>query len=353
MKRWLLCVLLLVTVALHIAPSQAQAYSYGDANTEDIAETFKLVESSLAGASPNWKAAEEAYKVRRPEIVSHFGEAVGATLDNNFKNKDAKLTVANFKAVLVMNLDRRFTYAIKGFDDYAQTKLLLAKAKATFDTLKPYVSSRTDEINAAFDAALEALGNPGLFGVGQKAAEPGVFKEKVNFIYGIVKPLFPYKAYVKPAATQKPAATPKPAATQRPAVTQKPAAEQQQAEPTDKAENDVPAATAETDAATDDKTSEADKPVTETEKPQEVAAAGADANAAATPVPVENETVVAAEQNPAQEQGEAEESGKELAAHAPMEQTDKTNPWVSVSVIGGVVLLAGGAVWLARKKKWF
>src|SRR5688572_9569939 len=180
MKRWLLCVLLLVTVALYIAPSQALAYSYGDANTEDIAETFKLVEASLAGASPNWKSAEEAYKVRRPEIVSHFGESVAATLDNNFKDKNAKLTTANFKAVLVMNLDRRFTYAIKGFDDYAQTKLLLAKAKATFDTLKPYVSSRTDEINAAFDAALEALGNPGLFGVGQKAAEPDVFKEKVN-----------------------------------------------------------------------------------------------------------------------------------------------------------------------------
>ncbi|RCW49046.1 hypothetical protein [Paenibacillus prosopidis] len=356
MKRWLLCVLLLVTVALHIAPSQAQAYSYGDANTEDIAETFKLVESSLAGASPNWKAAEEAYKVRRPEIVSHFGEAVGATLDNNFKNKDAKLTVANFKAVLVMNLDRRFTYAIKGFDDYAQTKLLLAKAKATFDTLKPYVSSRTDEINAAFDAALEALGNPGLFGVGQKAAEPDVFKEKVNFIYGIVKPLFPYKAYVKPAATQKPAATPKPAATQKPVATEKPAEEQQQPGTTGSAENDAPAAT----AATDDKTSEADKPSTETDEQQEGVAAEADADAASTPVPVESETVEAAEQTTAEQEqaapadsNEAEESGKELAAHAPMEQTDKTNPWVSISVIGGVILLAGGAVWLARKKKWF
>ncbi len=173
MKRWLLCVLLLVTVALYIAPSQALAYSYGDANTEDIAETFKLVEASLAGASPNWKSAEEAYKVRRPEIVSHFGESVAVTLDNNFKDKNAKLTTANFKAVLVMNLDRRFTYAIKGFDDYAQTKLLLAKAKATFDTLKPYVGSKSDEINAAFDEALEALGNPGLFGVGQKACGAG------------------------------------------------------------------------------------------------------------------------------------------------------------------------------------
>ena len=356
MKRWLLCVLLLVTVALYIAPSQALAYSYGDANTEEIAETFKLVEASLAGASPNWKSAEEAYKVRRSEIVSHFGASVAATLDNNFKDKNAKLTIANFKAVLVMNLDRRFTYAIKGFDDYAQTKLLLAKAKATFDTLKPYVSSKSDEINTAFDEALEALGNPGLFGVGQKPAELDVFKKKVNYIYGVVKPLFPYKAYVKPAATAKPAATPKPAATTKPAATQKPAATpkpavtakpaaaQETAKPTDTAESEAPSATPSADVETVQPSAEAD------------ATATAAAAATATPVPAESETTEAAEQNAAAASTDSsvvEESGKELAAHAPMEHADKTNPLVTVSVIGGVVLLGGAGVWLARKKKWF
>ncbi|WP_028609270.1 hypothetical protein [Paenibacillus harenae] len=369
MKRWLLCVLLLVTAALHIAPSQALAYSYGDANTEDIAETFKLVEANLAGASPDWKAAEEAYKVRRPEIVSHFGEAVGATLDNNFKDKDAKLTVANFKAVLVMNLDRRFAYAIKGFDDYAQTKLLLAKAKATFDTLKPYVSSKTDEINAAFDAALEALGNPGLFGVGQKAAEPDVFKEKVNFIYGIVKPLFPYKAYVKPAATPKPTVTPSSTVTPKPTASPKPAATQKPSEePADITGSEKPAAIAGTDAAAADQASEADNQSVEAnagqdgnESDKDVADAvtETDADASATPVPAVSETVETAELNAAAGEEAAStdsssegESGEELSAHAPMEQSDKTNPLVSVSVISGVVLLAGGAVWLARKKKW-
>lgn len=369
MKRWLICVLLLVTVALYIAPSQAQAYSYGDANTEDIAETFKLVEAGLAGASPNWKSAEEAYKVRRSEIASHFGESVAVTLDNNFKDKNAKLVTSNFKAVLVMNLDRRFTYAIKGLDDYAATKLLLAKAKATFDTLKPYVSSKTGEINAAFDAALEALGNPGLFGVGQKAAEPDVFKEKVNFIYGIVKPLFPYKASAKPAATQKPAATtkpaatPKPAATAKPVVTAKPAATEKPAaeQPTESAGNEMPSATPGTEAAADDNTPEAEKQSADADTAQdgnEPDKAAAGVNAAATPAPALGEVVEPAEQNAEEEPAVSTdssgdlESGKELAAHAPMEQTDKTNPLISISVIGGVVLLAGGGVWLARKKKW-
>ncbi|HTG71559.1 MAG TPA: hypothetical protein VL921_20035, partial [Candidatus Udaeobacter sp.] len=220
--------------------------------------------------------------------------------------------------------------------------------------LKPYVGSKSDEINTAFDEALEALGNPGLFGVGQKPAELDVFKKKVNYIYGVVKPLFPYKAYVKPAATAKPAATPKPAATTKPAATQKPAATpkpavtakpaaaQETAKPTDTAESETPSATPSADV--------------ETVQPSAEAGATAAAAATATPAPAESETTEAAEQNAAAASTDSsvvEESGKELAAHAPMEHADKTNPLVTVSVIGGVVLLGGAGVWLARKKKWF
>ena len=196
MKRWLLAGLTFVLAALIILPSSALAYSYGDANTEDVAETFKLVQASVGDGANDWGAAEGAYKERRAELVSHFGEGIAATLDANFQAKDSKAVIANFKAVLVMNLDRRFTYALKGLDDYAESKLLLAKAKATYDTLRALYGGGSSEIDKAFDAALDALGNPGLFGVGKKPVQPEVFKEKVDFIYGKVKPLFPYTAYV-------------------------------------------------------------------------------------------------------------------------------------------------------------
>ena len=210
MKRWLLAGLTFALAALIILPTSALAYSYGDANTEDVAETFKLVQASIGDGANDWGAAEGAYKERRAELVAHFGEEIGTTLDANYKAKDNKLVIANFKAVLVMNLDRRFSYALQGIDDYAGAKLLLAKAKATYDTLEPYMGSGKAEIDKAFDAALDALGNPGLFGVGKKPVQPDVFKEKVDFIYGKVKPLFPYKAYSAPAA----ASTPTPAAKQ-------------------------------------------------------------------------------------------------------------------------------------------
>ncbi len=331
MKRWLQYGLAVAIAVLFLAPSQALAYSYGDANTEDIAETFKLVEASLNAESPNWKAAEEAYKVRRTEIKSHFGNTVAVTLDNNFQEKDAKLAVANFKAVLVMNLDRRFSYAIKDLDDYAAAKLLLAKAKATFDTLEPYVSFDSGEINQAFEVALEALGNPGLFGVGKKEVDPDLFKEKVNFIYSKVKPAFPYKAFIKPAepvVEKEP--DKKPVSSKEPAESESPVASES-AEPTP----------SESAVATESASAEP------SEMPVDSAVAATAEASATAGQPVASEEAEPADT--AQEQSMEEASGE----HAPMERSDKTNSWVTIAAIGGVILIGGGAVWFARKKGLF
>jgi hypothetical protein len=340
MKRWLLAGLTFVLAALMILPSSALAYSYGDANTEAVAETFKLVQTNIGDGANNWGAAEGAYKEIRAELVSHFGEGIAATLDANFQAKDSKAVIANFKAVLVMNLDRRFTYASKGLDDYAESKLLLAKAKATFETLEPYVGAGSSEMNKAFEAALEALGNPGLFGVGKKDVQPDVFKEKVNFIYGKVKPLFPYTAYVKPAAPSEPTPVPKPQATTAPVKnepgvkTEQPVSPAKDAKPTESKAPDAAAAV-------------------ETKSPEP------SATASASPAPTTDAAQPTATVEAPAKAAEAKASdvkqadaAKEATAHAPMERSDKTNPLVSVAVIGGVIVLLGGGVWFARKRKW-
>ncbi|TFE25015.1 FeoB-associated Cys-rich membrane protein [Cohnella luojiensis] len=191
MKRLLQFGLAIIFAAMLFAPSQVSAYSYGDANTEEVAETFKLVETALNGPAPDWNAAEEAYKVRKSEIKSHFGDAVASILDHNFQAKDVNLTLSNFKAVLVLNLDRRFNYALADLNDYAQAKLLLAKAKSTYATLQPHMELDAGEIDKAFEDALTALGNPGLFGVGKKEPDPEAFKSNVSFIQNKISLLFP------------------------------------------------------------------------------------------------------------------------------------------------------------------
>ncbi|BFT76041.1 hypothetical protein [Paenibacillus sp. P36] len=356
MKRHFLAGLLVILTTLVILPVSALAYSYGDANTEDVAETFKLVQSSIGNGANDWNAAESAYQERRAEIISHFGEAVGSTLDANFKAKDSKAVIANFKGVLVMNLDRRFTYAIQGIDDYAASKLLLAKAKATYDTLQPYMSSGKADIEKAFDEALDALGNPGLFGVGKKPVQPDVFKEKVNFIYSKVKPVFPYQAAAAPAATSEPTPVAQPTETPRtePVVKSEPTAKpdqpvaaEKEAKPT---ETIVPDAAAAVETKAPEPSASASASPSPSPSPSatpttEAASTMPAATAAATAAPAKAADTASTTAKQA-------EPVKEASAHAPMQRTDKTNSFVSIAVIGGVIVLLGGGIWVARKRKW-
>lgn len=359
MKKQFLAGLMAILTALIFLPVSALAYSYGDANTEDVAETFKLVQSSVGNGGNDWGAAESAYQERRAEIVSHFGEAVGSTLDANFKAKDSKAVIANFKGVLVMNLDRRFTYAIQGIDDYAASKLLLAKAKATYDTLQPYMGSGTADIEKAFDEALDALGNPGLFGVGKKPVQPDVFKEKVDFIYGKVKPLFPYQASAAPAAPAAPSEpTPVDQPTEAPktepvvkseptAKPEQPVAVEKEAQPTETKAPDA-AAAMETKAPEPSASASASPSPSPSATPTAEAASAtpaATATAAATTAPAKAADTASTTVKQA-------ELVKEASAHAPMQRTDKTNSFVSIAVIGGVIVLLGGGIWFARKRKW-
>lgn len=179
-----------------IFPASAGAYSYGNANTEAVAETFKSIASKLSADSPDWTAANAAYAELRSELDSHFGKDVTKELDDAFAAKDKDRVLKDWKGVLVLNLDRRFTYAEQGFNNYSDAKLLLAKARATYETLKPYLSGtpaegKQAELDQAFDKALEGLGNPGLLGVGKKEPNPDLFKQNIKLIYDTVAPLFP------------------------------------------------------------------------------------------------------------------------------------------------------------------
>jgi len=339
-------------VLLLLFPQQAGAYSYGDPNQEAIAEAMKEMVAKLPDGSPDWAGVGEIYKVHRPEIESHFGASVAGTLDADIAAQDKERFLSNYKALLVLNLERRFKYANEGIDDYSQAKLLLAKAKGTYDVLSPYVGSDDTHqaVLTAFDEALKALGNPGLFGVGEEPVDPETFKAKTAFILGKLQPLFPMKSAPAQAAPAKSEPTKTEPAKTAPAQTAPAKSEPAKAEPV-KAEP-APAETAaeETAAAEEEAPAEAEPPAegvsagaaAEAEVPADQAAAepNADAEPAAEAAGDAATTVAAAE-------------AAEPAAHAPMERTSRTNPIVSVVVIGAVALAAGGGLWYAKKRKLF
>jgi|GEM_PF-744694 len=196
MKRTAIWTLLLALSLLGLVPGTAGAYSYGNANTEDLAESFKVVAAKLAVEPSDWKAARAAYEERRAEIKLHFGEGVVQELTAAFDAQDRDRVMSGLLATLVLNIDRRFSHVRENFAEYNQAKLLLAKSRATFETLKPYLAGKLadaqiKQLDADYESALDALGNPGLFGAGKKEPDRELFEKSLTHIYDTISPLFP------------------------------------------------------------------------------------------------------------------------------------------------------------------
>lgn len=332
-----LTAMLLACVLLLTAAAPALAYSYGDPNEEEVATMFKEITAKLQAG--DWGGALPLYQAKRAEIDSHFGADVAVTLDRNFEAKDKAATEQNLKALMVMNLERRFTYGAKDINDYSQAKLLLAKARATYDSLEPYIQAKLPnepaKLRAAFDSALEALGNPGLFGVGKKPVNEEQYSTQTAYILNTLTPLFPYKA-AQATATPAPPAAP----VQQPAASQ-PAAAAATANPAAPAASagaaKPPAASAAAEASA---------------SPQASAAADTTAAPSATPAPAASEAAASLQPSatPAPAAAVSSPAAQEAAAHAPMAREDKTNTGVTFVVIGGVAAAAGGMLWWARRK---
>jgi hypothetical protein len=194
MKKSLFFGLSLIFILNYILlPSHASAYSYGDPGEEKIAEAYKELETSLE--NDDWDNAKKIYDSYEKDFDLYFSK-VTPDIDKAFKEKDKELLLTSWRAALMLNIERRLHFAQEQFDDYGQAKLLLAKARGTYNVLEPFVveeegQEKADKIYASFDTALKSLGNPGLFGIGSKDNDPDAFDKEVESIIGELQPLFP------------------------------------------------------------------------------------------------------------------------------------------------------------------
>ena len=180
-KKMVLCCLMLLTVfALH--PRFASAYSYGNPNEEAVAEVYKKVVASLNQNPPDYAAARASFETIKGELDMHMGKEPGMAIQQALEGKNKDAAIDAFQKTLVLNIARRLDNVESDFTNYKQAKLLLAKGLATYDALSPVVASKSPDLDQTmrkdFDAALQALGNPGLFGVGVKQPDKALFTEK-------------------------------------------------------------------------------------------------------------------------------------------------------------------------------
>lgn len=338
--------LMLALSLLLLFPTSAFAYSYGDPNKEDVAETYKEIAAKLEKSPEDWNGAYQAFLSRKKEISQHFGEQPAKLLETNFAQKNKQLVLHNYKAVLVLNIDRRLDYAEKEFEDYAQSKLLLAKARGTLDVLAPYVSDSASKSSyAAFDKALKALGNPGLFGVGTVPSDKNEFLKQTGAIRSTLKPFFQLKAGSSETTAAAPGKTTKPqgqASKPAPQPT-KPATAAPQPTPVPKAA--APQQTSASQPATTTQETAGSTPTASV--PAGQTSTGTTESPAAT---TGNDTATSAESVSAPQEPSASQSASSAQPTQEPPAPSNVNPVVTVTVIGGLAVFIGAAFWFAKRK---
>ncbi|MFX3623991.1 MAG: hypothetical protein ACE3JP_08110 [Ectobacillus sp.] len=216
MKKFVLSLIFGIFSLLSIHTS-AFAYSYGDPNEEKIAEAYKEMVIQLDKNPPNYKEAKKIYQTVQEEIDMHMGPEPSEVMLSSLDKEEKEEIVKNMQRVLVLNINRRLVNIDKQFEEYDTSKRLLAKAFATYEALSPVIVAKDKELDAKmrdeFNKALEALGNPGLFGVGKKEANKEVFGQSKAFILDNLKKEFDIKdfkaGHFKESATEDTAAVEK------------------------------------------------------------------------------------------------------------------------------------------------
>jgi hypothetical protein len=186
MTKRMLLPFIVIFLLTQVFSTTANAYSYGDPNKEELAEVYKKMLLELDKNPPDFNTARKHYETVKEEVDMHMGPDPSKIIMQNFEDKDKEQTIENMDELLVLNIARRLENVESNFSEFDTSKRLLAKGFATYEALSPKIEAKNSDldrdIKAEFDKALESLGNPGLFGVGQKEADQEAFitsKEKI------------------------------------------------------------------------------------------------------------------------------------------------------------------------------
>ena len=179
MERTIL-VLMIVAAALAGMPlttQPARAYSYAAAGAEPLLDGREALFSAVSAG--NWDAAKTALSGMQAELTyldQNEDKGISQAFDAAISAKDPKAIMAAFDRVAEDEIVRRLNGARDNLKDYQSGKALVVKAQRFYTAVAadlPPDEGKT--INTALQQALDAIGNPGVFGVGARAADPDAF----------------------------------------------------------------------------------------------------------------------------------------------------------------------------------
>ena len=153
--------------------AQSFAYSYAAAGKEPLIEGREALLKALSAS--DYSAVQTAYDSMQKEFVyfnEHHGLAVDKQMQTAITNKDQQGVARALTTTIKAEVMRRLEGAEQNINEYQVAKVLVVKSKLFIDLLAADLTAdNRQKADIAIRGALASIGNPGVFGVGQKPAD--------------------------------------------------------------------------------------------------------------------------------------------------------------------------------------
>ena len=164
---------LLFSCFILLFSAQSFAYSYAAAGKEPLIEGREALLKALS--ANDYSAVQTAYDSMQKEFVyfnEHHGLAVDEQMQTAITNKDQQGVATALITTIKAEVMRRLEGAEQNINEYQVAKVLVVKSKLFIDLLAADLTAdNRQKADIAIRGALASIGNPGVFGVGQKPAD--------------------------------------------------------------------------------------------------------------------------------------------------------------------------------------
>ena len=167
----------------------ASAYSYSAMGDEPVIDGREAMLLAIENKDVSTMlAALEVFHEELDFLQSKTMGNLTVQFKSAIKQKDFVKLKSLLDLTIYLMIENRLNKAYKDLDNYQVAKVLVMKSKLYLDILFPALdrSKKVDALNA-MSAILKAVGNPGVFGVGQKAANPEVFKQQQDVLFSALQ----------------------------------------------------------------------------------------------------------------------------------------------------------------------
>lgn len=167
------------------------AYSYAAAGKEPTLDAREVIIKALNDG--DFKTAEAVFKEHEQNyryLNNEFNPLLFEGLKTSIQKKDKKQILRWLDISLACEIQRRIQGGFENIKEFNIAKVMLAKADKFYKVLSVRLDKEKNQtLQAAIKKCADSIQNPGLFGVGAKAADEEEYKKNLQLINKVLQEL--------------------------------------------------------------------------------------------------------------------------------------------------------------------